>query len=238
MSKRCPYCNQPLPKASSFCLHCFSAVNPLKEVSAPLQKSDKNLIPLVSILAVIVIVCAVGTVILNLDKTDNVSYTEQTVSANTSVSTKATEKPSVTTSAASESSVQPATATRPSTVTETELMTEASEAAPPSTTKNTVKKTTASTAVVISSGVLKKYPSARSSSSYTIPYKVTKIADNAFETNTHLKSLKFSKRESLQCNWAKLFSSLPNLKTIYIYAGTSVDTEGMQYFDGEIVYYD
>ena len=85
--------------------------------------------------------------------------------------------------------------------------------------------------------MLKKYPSSRKSSSYTVPYEVKEISKDAFKDNKYLKTLKFSKRADLKCNWDNLFASLSGLETIYIYAGTSADTQGMQFFTGEIVYY-
>ena len=105
----------------------------------------------------------------------------------------------------------------------------------PQTTK--APPTTASNKVVISGSVLSDYPNSKQDSSYTIPYTVTSISSGAFHGNPYLKSLKFSKRTNVSCNWSNLFANLPNLEKIYIYTGTSADTQGMQYFDGEIIYY-
>lgn len=92
--------------------------------------------------------------------------------------------------------------------------------------------------VVYNDSTLVYYPSAKTNSEFTIPNYVTKIEKNAFKSNKYLESIKFSKNESFNCDWKNLFSSLENLNTIIIYAGTNADLIGMQYFDGEIVYYD
>ena len=84
--------------------------------------------------------------------------------------------------------------------------------------------------------MLVSYPSSRKDRSYTVPSTVTKINSGAFR-NSYLETLTFSKRQSLDCDWAELFAGLPNLKTIYIYTGTDADTVGKQYFNGEIIYY-
>ena len=240
MSKKCPHCNQPLPKASSFCLHCFKMVTPLKEVATPKQKSHKKQATAAIILTAIIAVSAISAYAISFDKAKEAVKFDTSAP---SVSVMSTKEASVASTTDLTSTTELTTTTE---ATQSEATTEqTSEAASteqtqpaPAVTEATTRATTISKEIIISSGVLKLYPSARSNSSYTIPYDVTKIADGAFERNTHLKSLKFSKRENLQCNWAKLFSALPNLKTIYIYAGTSADIEGMQYFDGEIVYYD
>lgn len=108
-------------------------------------------------------------------------------------------------------------------------------------TTTTEKKITSSQTeeaekIVISSGILKHYPATATNTHYTIPHSVTKIADNAFSGNKYITSLEFSSRENLDCNYANLFNSLPNLNTIYIYPGTSPDLEGKQYFWGKVVY--
>ncbi len=247
MDKKCPHCNRPMPKGSSFCMYCFRNVNKLKEPD--INQSRRNIRPALTVLvAVVLIAITAGSITIaaksyDSDKTEaqstaqaatvteaatqSVSYTETTTEKATS-STTATEKATATTT---EKTSEEATSE-----TVEDVVTQSEKAL---TKKITRKVTTAtvSNKVIISSGVLKKYPASKNSASYTIPYDVKKISDNAFEVNRNLKTLKFSKRENLDCNWDKLFSALPNLKTIYIYPGTSADTRGMQYFDGEIIYY-
>lgn len=92
--------------------------------------------------------------------------------------------------------------------------------------------------VVTSGSKIVYYPPGKTNSTYTISYDITEIQANAFKDNRHLRSIRFSKRENLKCNWTNLFSSVPNLNAIYIYPGTSADLNGIQHFDGEIIYYD
>lgn len=94
--------------------------------------------------------------------------------------------------------------------------------------------------VYSSDNALVLYPAGKTSSSYAIPYKVKTIKNNAFKGNPYLTKIKFSKRDKLDVNWSNLFSSknIKNLEAIEVYAGTDADIIGIQYFDGEINYYD
>ena len=104
------------------------------------------------------------------------------------------------------------------------------------TAKPTKKKTTTEVLTpTISGSVLKKYPTDKKDSTYEIPYKVKKISRGAFD-NKYITTLKFSSREDVECDYNELFRSMPNLKTIYIYAGTTADLDGKQYFHGKIIY--
>lgn len=107
---------------------------------------------------------------------------------------------------------------------------------PQTSVVTTEKSITEADQIVITGGVLRHYPATATNQSYEIPYGVTKIADNAFSGNKYITSLTFSDRETLDCNYANLFNSLPNLNTIYIYPGTSPDLDGKQYFWGKVVY--
>ena len=114
--------------------------------------------------------------------------------------------------------------------------TAAKTTAAPTTAKNTTAATEPADSIEITNGVLRHYPSGFTASRYTIPKNVTKIANNAFSGNRYITELEFSDREELDCNYANLFASLPNLKTIYIYPGTGPDLEGKNYFTGKVVY--
>lgn len=165
---------------------------------------------------------------------------ETTLTASTATVTSATETATQATTAKTTTAKKAATKKETKTTaatTEAAAVTQAQTQ--PQTTQAPATKaaTTASNAVSISSGTLSDYPNTKQDSFYAIPYGVSTIATGAFHGNAYLRTLKFSKRANLNCNWSNLFANLPNLSTIYIYAGTSADTQGMQYFDGEIIYY-
>ncbi len=257
MKMKCPNCGAELPQGAGFCLHCFTVIGekkPPQAQKAPSKGRQKLIIVIISALVIaagaVAVFCAAGRPEKAPEQSEGVVAvsTESTTSAartaaqSTEKSTeKKTEKPaetSASTEATSQTEAQTGTASTRADTEQTSGETTKKETTAKETTAKKEKTTKKeSTAVVIKNGVLLKYPAARKSSSYTIPYGVTSISKNAFETNRYLKTLKFSKRENLKCDWNNLFSALPNLKTIYIYAGTSADTEGMQYFGGEIIYY-
>lgn len=248
MEKRCPKCGGYLPKNASFCMHCCNLVS-VRTVPANKEikpKKTKWLI-LSSAIVLLAVVCIIyGNSKTQSNKTVQ-EHTVVTVSefAETSQSTSETTAKETT---ATTSSTTKAAETVPSTVPSTEEVTSALiiyETAEQTTeqkttvkTKKTTKKPTGTKQdVEIQNGTLISYPKNKKTSIYTIPYSVKSIKKGAFRGNKYIKKLKFSKRENVKCDWNDLFSSLPNLKTIYIYAGTNADTEGMQYFGGEIVYY-
>ena len=248
MDKKCPHCNRPIPKGSSFCMYCFKNINRLKTPDiCKTKRSVKR--PLALIACITAIVIAVSTITVFANREHIFESTTVSTSAQTTVTTEASALTTSVDKQTTSTTAKPTTKASTTTTTKVEQTSSAStendddeiisksNVTAKQTTRRNKITTTKSNKVVIESGVLKKYPSSKSSKSYAIPYNVKKINDNAFEVNTNLTSLKFSKRENLTCNWDKLFSSLPNLRTIYIYPGTSVDTTGMQYFDGEIVYY-
>lgn len=250
MENRCPNCNSPLPTGAGFCLHCFTMLN--KKAPPESEKVKKNKTALIVICALI-IACGVAlgfflnnkpsankepesvSVIVSESKSEAESLDEKTSEAVTQKAT--TEKTTVSETASEETSSEATTQTTNeiTSLTTTETTTATTETTKNSTTKK--ETTTKQEEIIIKNGVLKSYPKSLKASSYTIPYSVTKIEKGAFTGNRNIKTLKFSKRESVSCNWQSLFSELSGLKTIYIYAGTSVDTEGMQYFGGEIIYY-
>lgn len=92
--------------------------------------------------------------------------------------------------------------------------------------------------VVFIGSKLVYYPAGISKTSYTIPDFVDEISNDAFKGNTKIKKLRFSNNENFKCDWKNLFKSLENLESIVVYSGTPADTSGIQYFDGEIIYYD
>lgn len=250
MSKKCPNCNNEMPEEASFCLHCFTLISKpnLSVVEGGSNKLTKQKIG-ISVIAVLLI-CVLFTVIAFANNANDKIVNEQTSSVanakSAEISTQSTEHTSVsealitsdyslqtsdTTQAQTTNTSTTITTTTPNTTTTTTVTTS-------KTTKATTKiTTTVNTDVIFSGSTLISYPQGRKNSSYTIPYKVTKISNNAFD-NDYLKTLKFSKREHIDCDWENLFSSMPNLKTVYVYPGTDADIEGLQYFDGEIVYYD
>lgn len=233
-----------MPEEASFCLHCFTAFNvtPLN-LSKSGKKSSKIIIAII-LIAVIIAVSTSAVVCSHSIKNHKDSTISSPVNSITeteeTVNEAVTEKESSTKKATTEKvSSTENTSKAPSTTEATEKADDTKNTTKPSATKitTTVKATTASS-VIIDGNMLISYPSNKKDSSYTIPDNVKKIANNAFNNNKYITTLKFSKRESVECDWSNLFSNLPNLKTIYVYPGTSADLEGLQYFDGEIVYYD
>ena len=253
LGKRCPNCGSDLPEEASFCLDCFTPLNvtPIitKESSKKQPKGIIYLILAIVFVSALVSVLIVSTTAKKQDNsttqstttaaamaikvtTSKQSTTKKTVSTEKSTATDSTAETESTTTSTTESTTKATTTTKPTT-TKKKSTTKAV-----TTTKRaiTTEKTT-TPSVVINEGTLVSYPPDKTSSTYKIPYNVKKINNNAFN-NKYIKTIKFSKRETVECDWANLFSCLPNLKTVYVYPGTSADLEGLQYFDGEIVYYD
>ncbi|MBQ7740226.1 MAG: hypothetical protein IJT65_03225 [Eubacterium sp.] len=221
-------------------MHCFSLINEKQppEQGAPRRKKAGLLVSLAAVVLIAVVVCSI--LIFNKNKNEEKPLNSSSVTtaqtqriSQTETNPVATEKPlsttvSTTKERQSENEINQTQQTSEKTVKETEKSTVAN----PKTTKQASRK------IVIKNGRLISYPAGLKNSSYTIPYDVKSIEKDAFKGNKYLKKIKFSKRETLNCDWNNLFRCLPNLDTIYIYAGTNADTEGMQYFSGEIVYYD
>lgn len=252
MKNKCPKCGCELPKDAAFCLHCFSSV---KEKSPPVsinnKKRHKTTVAL--ILAVMAVTCCLFLLHLQKSPTDkNPSTTKpQTIDASepteyastsetiNSTTEKAENSTITTVTTTTEPDTTVAQTTAQQTTTEAQIITTAKQTTTQTTQKTTQKPTQQKDeSIVIKDGKLINYPKNKKDSSYTIPYSVKSIKKDAFGGNPYIKKLKFSKREEITCDWANLFSNLPNLETIYICAGTSVDIEGMQYFGGEIIYYD
>lgn len=229
MENKCPHCGKPMPKSSNFCMHCMRG---LDERDAPCVSGKSGKKSSLILCAVLLIIALGGSAafasahrnkskqVTTLSQALTTSATTQTASQNTTAAPSTTKK---------QKAQKQTSTTAPST--QAQVVT---QAPPPTTTQ---APTTASNQVVISDGVLTDYPNTKQDSFYTIPYSVKSIANGAFHGNTYLRTLKFSKRTNVACNWSSLFASLPNLETIYIYTGSSADTQGMQYFDGEIIYY-
>ncbi len=248
MENKCPNCGAELPEEASFCLNCMKPRSITPPAQQPAPKKRGRLLPP---LLIAVIVIALSATVLRAIALRN--EPETTVSAPPSVSQAQAERTTEITTAkdvtTAPEATQKATTTAPTTTeatasesTTAETTTAATTAltTTETTTVTTTKKetTTASAEIVYEGSTLIQYPVARTESSYTVPYSVKTIADGAFGKNKNLKTVKFSKREKVNCDWEQLFSSLPNLKTVYVYPGTDADLKGLQYFDGEIVYYD
>ena len=262
MENKCSNCGKPLPQGAVFCMHCFTLNS--KKLPPDINGVKKKKTALI-IISLVVIICLCGAAVFSIGKArvakeeKNATSPSTTVKASeiaapsTSVTaalttaeapTNAQTKPETTatqTTSAPATTTATTTATQPTAESTTKPKKETTKATKPKekTAKKVKKKTTKaqSSEIIIENGVLKKYPSSRKSSSYTVPYEVKEISKDAFKDNKYLKTLKFSKRADLKCNWDNLFTSLSGLETIYIYAGTSADTQGMQFFTGEIVYY-
>lgn len=248
--KKCPNCGQNIPEEASFCLHCFSPQNvtPIKLIEEKKKKPKavifSALIALLIITLVTVIICVGG---LKNDDNDKGQSTERTTASST-VTTKrqtttkkvsTTENTTVTEITTAKPTSDTTSTEHTSTATSTEdISTKKATTKLTTTKKATTSEKTSSPSVIINGNTLMNYPAERKNTTYTIPYDVTKIANNAFNGNKYIKTLKFSKREMIECDWNNLFSNLPNLEAVYVYPGTSADLEGLQYFDGEIVYYD
>lgn len=248
MDKKCPNCSNALPEEASFCMHCFTPLNVTpQELNENKTGNSKKIIVLILFVLCAVIFISTFICVHNSKNHDDSKYisTEHTTTINTATTEQTTTKKAV--------AIQKTTVTKSTTKSTSTSTTVASTSMQQKTTKATTKqastkinttkkattiKPTSPPPVVIEGGTLSNYPADRTSSSYTIPNSVTRISGDAFNNNKYLKTLKFSKRETVDCDWRNLFLSLPNLETVYIYPGTSADLEGLQYFDGEIVYYD
>ena len=263
MENKCSNCGKPLPQGAVFCMHCFTLNS--KKLPPDINGVKKKKTALI-IISLVVIICLCGAAVFSIGKarfakeeknatspsttvkaseiaapSTSVTAALTTAEASTNAQTKPETTATQTTSAPETTTATTTTATQPTAESTTKPKKETTKATKPKekTAKKVKKKTTKaqSSEIIIENGVLKKYPSSRKSSSYTVPYEVKEISKDAFKDNKYLKTLKFSKRADLKCNWDNLFASLSGLETIYIYAGTSADTQGMQFFTGEIVYY-
>lgn len=238
LDKKCPNCGQDMPEEASFCLECFSPLN-ISPIEAT-EKNNKNSKAIILIIIFVLIFSIVVTsIFIKSNKENNITVLNTTATGKVTKTTTSQQTTKLTTKPTTQITTKKST-TESTTPTETTTK-KPTTSTTVSTTKSTTKKLTATTApaeVVIDGSTLTNYPSSRKNTSYTIPYSVTKISNNAFNNNKYLKTLKFSKREKLDCNFQNLFASLPNLETVYVYPGTDADLEGLQYFDGEIVYYD
>lgn len=245
MDKKCPNCGNALPEEASFCMHCFTPLNitPLESSKANKEK-PKKIIVLISLAACVTILFSVFSHSYNSkSQNDNTTTSAKQTTTISTTTTKKAEAVQKTTVANSTTKIISTTASTTAVSTSNQQKTTKATTTQTSTKINTTKKSTtikptSPPTVVIEGGTLSNYPSDRTNSSYTIPSSVTKISGDAFNNNKYLKTLKFSKREAVECDWSNLFSNLPNLETVYVYPGTSADLEGLQYFDGEIVYYD
>lgn len=238
MENKCPHCGQPMPKSSSFCMHCMQSIYEKDYQLKQNKKSNKNAVIICVLAAVIAVSGILAFVIIRHKKASENLLPVSAVSTSateTSAQLTTTQKAPETTTKKAAKKKTKKEKKKATTAAQTTVVKEIIYETAPKPTK--APSTTASNKVVINGGVLSDYPNSKKDSSYTVPYSVTSISSGAFHGNTHLKSLKFSKRTNLSCNWSNLFANLPNLEKIYIYTGTSADTQGMQYFDGEIIYY-
>ena len=237
LDKKCPNCGNALPEEASFCMHCFTPLNitPLESSESGKNKSKRFFVLILFALCAVILVSTLICVHNSKGHNDAATTSSKQV---TTISTSTTRQATTQkVEATQKTTVSKSTTAKPTSTTTTALQTTKTTKLT-TTKKATTIKTTAAPPVIIEGDILTNYPADRTNSSYTVPYNVTKIAGNAFNNNKHLKTLKFSKRETVDCDWRNLFSSLPNLETVYVYPGTSADLEGLQYFDGEIVYYD
>ena len=226
MENKCPHCGKPMPKSSAFCMYCMHAINE-RETPPVFQKSSKKGSLILCCFLLFFLLCGSISFALTYHRKPKPATT---VSQTVSVSETKTEQEVIQSTTKKKKMKEETSTSSPTTQAQvtTQKPTETSTAKAPTTSSNQV---------LINNGVLSDYPLTKTDSVYSIPYAVTHIVDNAFHGNPYLRTLKFSKRSNLHCNWSNLFASLPNLETIYIYTGTNADTEGMQYFDGEIIYY-
>lgn len=238
MDKKCPSCGNALPEEASFCMRCFTPLNitPLESSDSGKNKS-KNFIIFVFLVLCAIVLISTLFYSYNLKSHDDTTTfsVKQVTTMSTATTKQTTTKKDLTTE---NTTVTESTTAKPTSTTTTAVQTTKTTTKLTTTKKATTIKTTVAPPVVIDGSILTNYPADRTNSSYTVPYNVTKIASNAFNNNIHLKTLRFSKRETVECDWHNLFLNLPNLETVYVYPGTSADLEGLQYFDGEIVYYD
>lgn len=248
MENRCPKCGCELPKDAAFCLHCFSNVNE-KSPSVATNNIKRHRPAVLIILALIIVGCGLLLLYLQKSSSNNIpstttmqitEATEQELDPSSKTIRTTEERTEKVTTTAQPTTTAPVTTEAQTTVTQTTTEEQTASTTKQTTTQKTTQKSPQqeNESIVIKDGKLISYPKNKKDSSYTIPYSVKSIKNDAFGGNPYIKKLKFSKREEITCDWANLFSSLPNLETIYICAGTSVDIEGMQYFGGEIIYYD
>lgn len=227
-----------MPKSSAFCMHCMRGLDEKDYQFKPPEKGNKKALILCACALAVAIIGTALFLTVGHKKIEAEGTSAPAPSSTTAAPTTAaaTEKPTKTTTKKPKTTKKQTT--KKEAATQAPAAQEEAQQYEPAQPATKAPETTApSTQVVFDGSVLTDYPNARTDSSYTIPYSVTSIASGAFHGNSYLRTLKFSKRTNLSCNWSNLFANLPNLETIYIYTGTSADTQGMQYFDGEIIYY-
>ena len=235
MNRKCPHCGEIIPEEAKYCLKCM---NYTIELSNPktidsINKSNKSRIIIICTSVLIVIAAVAATIIANSSQKLETTTMLSSVSSTAPEPSSSASIKSETTLDKTKSNETYTTEATTSTTTTTATTTTTTEATTITTTS--AKKVTSTPKPIIRNETLISYPAKIKKTSYRIPYKVKSISSNAFN-NKHLKSLYFSERENLDCDWKSLFGGLPNLQTIYIYPGTSVDIEGKQYFQGKIVY--
>lgn len=245
MEKKCCNCGEALPEEASFCMHCFTPLNTtsLGTNETPNKKSNKLTKYISAVLCITLFISTITIICFFNSKSGNDTTPSksdaQTITVGLSTAKTSEEAKNTT---LSNTNAKPSSTTKKTSTEKSTSQQAATDSTTKTTTTTTKKATTVKTTqeakIVVSNGTLINYPANRTSSSYSIPYDVSKISSNAFNNNEHIRALKFSKRENIECNWSNLFSSLPNLETVYVYPGTSADLEGLQYFNGEIVYYD
>ena len=234
MENKCPHCGAQLPKSSAFCMHCMQGIYEKEVVPAPQKKSKKS--AMIILIALLAIGICSGIAYAAVHRRAIGEQTTVSTSVSTSAATSETQAQTTTkqtTTKKKKKKKKTTTKAQTTAAPDTAAAQPATEATQPATQA----PATQNTQVLISGSVLTDYPNTRRDSSYTIPYEVSSISGGAFHGNPYLRTLRFSKRANLSCNWSSLFANLPNLETIYIYTGTTADTQGMQYFDGEIIYY-
>lgn len=239
--KKCPHCNSAIPEESPYCMHCGKYVTGLRTTkSQPTDtksKKKKTAAALLIALAAIILISSSTIIFASQHKTKPHPTTTAKIVTTKKTSTATTLKPTtkkkekVTTTESTTVPTTTTTTTEPTTTTTTTAPTTKATTAKPTKKKTTTEVLTPT----ISGSVLKKYPTDKKDSTYEIPYKVKKISRGAFD-NKYITTLKFSSREDVECDYNELFRSMPNLKTIYIYAGTTADLDGKQYFHGKIIY--
>lgn len=243
MNRKCPHCGERIPEEAKYCLKCM---NYTVELSNPItdQKSKKNNKSKIILICVSILVIIAAAISILISKVSSSSpKDDETVSSNsisTSISNNSQSSSNLNEITSNNTETSEASTTQTTTETKTETTTTTTTSTVPITETTTLattatKKATSAPKPIINNGILESYPSGIKKSSYKIPYSVKSISPNAFH-NKHLKTLYFSNRENLECDWASLFYGLPKLQTIYIYPGTSVDIDGKQYFKGKIVY--
>ena len=237
LENKCPHCGKEMPKSAAFCMHCMRAREEKKIQLKPPKKSNKKVLILCACALAVALTAAALWIALGHKQEQAVNTVEPAVSS--TAASAATTAP--TTQKQTSSTKKKAKTTKEQTTKKDTTQATAAEQPPQNTPAQPATRapatTAASTDVVIDGSALTDYPNTKTDSSYTIPYAVSSISSGAFHGNPYLRTLKFSKRTNVSCNWSNLFANLPNLETIYIYTGTSADTQGMQYFDGEIIYY-